>query len=106
MGNVWTVPHNATRSRIPERTMQYLMTLDLDLLIVDTLFKRLRHATHFSQQEAIELSKKLRPKRTYLVGMSSEFEHERDNAEMLKLYDEIGVWVQLAHDGLKLDVSL
>ncbi len=43
----------------------------ISVLILDSLCLTYRHATHYSMEQAIELAKLIRPKNTYLVGMTS-----------------------------------
>jgi len=66
----------------------------LDTLILGALRDR-PHATHFSLEEAIEVAKKLRPRRTYFTHLSHELDYEATNA---RLPDTM----ELAYDGLRL----
>jgi phosphoribosyl 1,2-cyclic phosphate phosphodiesterase len=60
----------------------------LDVLIIDAL--RIRpHATHFSLDEAIEVARALKPKRTIFTHISHDLSHQRTNA-MLPAGMELG----------------
>eukprot|EP00929_Paragymnodinium_shiwhaense_P019288 TRINITY_DN13212_c0_g2_i1.p1 TRINITY_DN13212_c0_g2~~TRINITY_DN13212_c0_g2_i1.p1 ORF type:complete len:357 (+),score=49.23 TRINITY_DN13212_c0_g2_i1:75-1145(+) len=92
-------------SAVPDETMAYLQKAPIDLLVLDCLFWT-HHATHLSFDEAVDLARKLRPKRTLLVGMSDQFEHHETNARLRQLLSKEQLDVQLAHDGLCIDVEL
>ena len=69
----------------------------LDVLVLDALRQR-GHATHFSLEEAIEVSRRLKPRQTYFTHMSHELEHEATNAKLPEC-------MALAYDGLQIDLS-
>jgi len=92
-------------TKVPERTMQLLEQRPIDLLVVDTLFED-THAVHFGIKDAIALARQLRPKRTLLVGMSDQFEHHETNARLRQYLTSDGLDIQLAHDGLYVDLEL
>ena len=48
----------------------------------------------------------LQPRRTLLLGMSSQMEYAETNAELAELRSQEGLDVQLARDGLAIDVCL
>ncbi len=71
---------------IPPESMARLE--GLDVLIIDAL--RIRpHVTHFSLDEAIDVARKLRPKRTIFTHISHDLGHARTNA-MLPAGMELG----------------
>lgn len=84
---------------IPE-TMDYIhkMLPPTDILIVDTLLQDQPHSVHFSLDQAIELSKEIGAKQTYLVGMSCDSFPPHDEMNK-KLQIRFGGKVQLAYDG-------
>ncbi|CAK9077721.1 Putative hydrolase C777.06c [Durusdinium trenchii] len=87
---------------VPPKTMSFLeeaAAVGIDLFMVDAL-SRSGHPTHMSLDEALELVRKLRPKRTLLVGMDScaMGDHDEVNEELRALQRE-GLDVQLAFDG-------
>jgi phosphoribosyl 1,2-cyclic phosphodiesterase len=49
----------------------------IHILILDALLMNNSHPTHQSMKEAITLAKEICPTRTLLVGMSSEFDHDK-----------------------------
>jgi phosphoribosyl 1,2-cyclic phosphate phosphodiesterase len=80
---------------IPPESMEKLA--GLDVLILDALRPR-GHATHFSLEEAIEISSALAPRQTYFTHMSHELEHEATNARL-------PAGMALAYDGLRITIT-
>lgn len=96
-------------SRFPDRT-EYVISKSgggqLDLLILDTLYKNRSHNTHFCLPESLEAVKRIQPKRALFVGMTHEFEHYRDNEELAEWSKREGIDVQLAYDGLRIPIDI
>lgn len=90
-------------SRLPKDVEEYIRNElpATDILILDSLSFDKKNATHINLIEAIEMVKRIKPKRTFLVGMGCDsfLEHDEMNDELKRL----DVDVQLAHDGLFLD---
>ncbi|GAB4840655.1 hypothetical protein Ancab_021422 [Ancistrocladus abbreviatus] len=78
----------------------------LDLLILDTLYKNGSHNTHFCFPQTLDAVKRICPKRALLIGMTHEFDHYKDNAYLAEWSRREGIPVQLAHDGLRVPVDL
>lgn len=78
----------------------------LDLLIIDTLYKKNTHNTHLCFNETLDAVKRICPKRALLVGMTHEFEHQRDNEFLAEWSTREGIPVQLACDGLRVPLDL
>ncbi|BBN08925.1 phosphoribosyl 1,2-cyclic phosphate phosphodiesterase [Marchantia polymorpha subsp. ruderalis] len=97
-------------SRIPETTEQVISAAGdlgpVDILILDSLYKSGPHNTHFCYEDSLAAVKRLRPRRAFFVGMTHEFEHERDNAELAEWSQREGIEVQLAYDGMRIPVCL
>jgi hypothetical protein len=94
-------------SRVLPETQKHLESLpQIDILIVDSLFRRMSHATHFNLGDALDLARSLRPKQTYLIGLSDDFEHDKHNEELKKLEASEGLKVALSYDGLSVPVRL
>ncbi|KAJ0264972.1 Metallo-hydrolase/oxidoreductase superfamily protein [Hirschfeldia incana] len=98
-------------SRIPQST-EYAISKagagQLDLLILDTNipFKRGLQPTHICFPEALEIIKRLCPKRALLTGMTHDFDHHEYNEMLAEWSLREGIHVQLAHDGLRLPINL
>lgn len=73
-----------------------------DVLIVDSLFVDREHPVHYSLSQAIELARRLKPTKTFIVGINCDDfpPHEDANQELKKIE---GLDVQLAFDGLVID---
>lgn len=97
-GDIHVVYISDISQMIPE-TLEYIQTKlpPTDLLIVDCLLPEFQNPVHFSLKQAVELSKELKAKQTYLVGMSCDAfpPHDEMNDKLAKDYGTI----QFAHDG-------
>ncbi len=69
----------------------------LDVLVLDALRDR-PHATHFSLTEAVEVARRLKPKRTYFTHISHELDHRTTNARL-------PAGMELAYDGLRIPLG-
>lgn len=78
---------------IPEATLDLMR--GLDVLALDCL-RRKPHSTHLSLPQALDYARRIRAKRTYLVHLAHELEHEETQRECPE-----GVFV--AWDGLELE---
>ena len=74
----------------------------IDILVVDSLLYDKPHAVHYSLTQAIDLAKVLKPKRTFIVGINCDDFPEHD--QMNDLLKGVDIDVQLAHDGLSVEV--
>ncbi|CAE7538282.1 unnamed protein product [Symbiodinium natans] len=91
---------------VPPNTMIWLEAVGqrgIEVFIVDALARQ-PHPTHMSLDEALNLVRKLRPQRSFFVGMDSCAigDHDEVNEELAALKASEGLDVQLAHDGLHL----
>lgn len=80
---------------IPEESKSRLE--GLDVLILDALRRR-PHPTHFTLDEAIELARELKPKRTIFTHICHELEHEATNTSLPP-------GMELAYDGMRVELS-
>ncbi|CAJ1965770.1 unnamed protein product [Cylindrotheca closterium] len=90
---------------IPE-TMEYIQKQlpPTDILVVDALLLKGTNPVHFNLDQAMALRDEIQPRgQTYLVGMSCDSfpPHDETNAYLKEKYGA----VQLAHDGLAIDVD-
>jgi phosphoribosyl 1,2-cyclic phosphate phosphodiesterase len=69
----------------------------LDVLVVDALRNR-PHVTHFSLDEAIEVARQLKPKRTIFTHMSHDLGHARTNAMLPE-------GMELGYDGQRIPLT-
>jgi len=83
---------------IPEKSMKILS--NLDILIIDAL--RLRpHSTHLNLDEAVEIVKILKPKKTYFTHIDHEIMHKSESKRLAGL----GLNIEIAYDGLVIDAK-
>jgi len=80
---------------IPPESMSLLR--NLDVLILDCL-RREPHVTHLSLDEAIDVARRLAPKRTLLTHVSHSLEHEA-------VTRELPPGIELAYDGLRISLG-
>ncbi|KAL5773964.1 hypothetical protein ACOSP7_011521 [Xanthoceras sorbifolium] len=108
-GETCRVAYISDVSRFPSST-EYVISKtgagQLDLLILDTLYKKGSHNTHFCLPQTLDAVKRLCPKRALLIGMTHEFDHDKDNEFLAEWSTREGIPVQLAHDGLKIPIDL
>ncbi len=71
---------------------------NLDALVIDALRFR-PHSTHFSVDEAVAVSRRLAPARTYLTHICHDLAHAAVNASLPD-------GIELAYDGLAFDVQV
>ena len=88
---------------MPQETEKYIMEklAPTDILVVDALTLERNNPTHYNLKQAIELVRRLKPKRTYLVGMSCDNFLPHD--EMNKELEALDVQIEFAYDGLLLE---
>jgi phosphoribosyl 1,2-cyclic phosphate phosphodiesterase len=78
---------------IPEPTLALLE--GLDVLVLDCLRKK-PHSTHLSLDQAVAYAKRIRAKRTYLIHLTHELEHEETE-------NGLPADIRVAYDGLELE---
>jgi len=82
-------------SEIPPESLARLE--GLDVLILDALRHR-PHVTHFSLEQAIEVARLLKPRRTLFTHCSHELEYEATNAALPP-------GMELAYDGMRVPLT-
>ncbi|KAL7536567.1 hypothetical protein ACHAWF_005499 [Thalassiosira exigua] len=92
-------------SRMPRETENYINDSlpQTDVLVLDALNLDRPNPTHYNLQQALDLVRRLKPKHTYLLGMSCDSYLPHD--EMNKELEALDVQIQFAHDGLLVKVS-
>lgn len=87
-------------SRLPEESKP--LVRGLDDLVMDAL-RDTPHPMHLTVEQALEIVKELEPKRAWFTHISHELPHRETNERLKKAGFPN---VQLAYDGLKIEVSL
>jgi phosphoribosyl 1,2-cyclic phosphate phosphodiesterase len=82
-------------NQIPPEGLERLQ--DLDVLILDGLRHR-PHPTHFTLEQAVEVARRLKPRKTYFTHVCHDLEHESTNASLPP-------GMELAYDGLAVEVG-
>jgi len=70
----------------------------LDVLVLDALRRR-PHATHFSLDEAVEVVRRVQPRRAYFTHISHDLDHASTN-------EQLPDGMELAYDGLRIPLTL
>lgn len=78
----------------------------LDLLIIDSLYKEGSHNVHLCLPQTLDAVKRICPKRALFIGLTHEFDHHKDNEALEEWSKREGIPVQLAHDGLRIFIDL
>jgi riboflavin kinase/FMN adenylyltransferase len=86
-------------SAVPPSSLSLLE--DLDDLVLDAL-RDTPHPMHQTVEQALELVAKLKPKRAWFTHIAHDLKHAETNERLRKLGHPD---VQLAYDGLQLDIS-
>jgi phosphoribosyl 1,2-cyclic phosphate phosphodiesterase len=73
-----------------------------DILVIDALSLNSNNPTHNNLEQSLKIVRRLKPKQTFIVGMSCDsfLPHDEMNEELAKL----DIQLQLAHDGLVISV--
>ncbi len=80
---------------IPDATMRLLR--DVDHLALDALRPSPRHPTHFTIDEAVACAQKIGARRTWLIHLTHEVDHQTVEAGLPE-------GIRLAYDGLRLEL--
>ena len=91
-------------SRIPHAAWQAAERCGL--LVLDALRPERTHGSHLTVEEAVDVARRLEPGRTLLTDMAHDVEHEPTNERLALLKEAEGLDIQLAYDGLAVDVEL
>ncbi|MGI9472878.1 MAG: MBL fold metallo-hydrolase [Rubripirellula sp.] len=83
-------------NHIPAASLEHLS--GIDTLVIDALRKN-PHPTHFCVDEAVDVSRKLNPRRTYLTHVCHDLDHEETNTWLPD-------GIELAYDGLRLTIRV
>lgn len=104
--NVTNVVYLSDISRMIPETEQFILEHlpPTDILIVDSLLQTRPHSVHFNLNQAIELIQRLKPKKTYIVGMNCDDFPEHDEANAMIRERNPTIHVELAHDGLAIEL--
>lgn len=90
-------------SKIPISSEKFL--IDLDVLIIDALRPEPTYFSHFTYNQAIEVIRKFKPKKSFFTDIMCSVEHEETNAILSKLNETERLDIQLAYDGLIIDFN-
>lgn len=80
---------------IPSQTLSLI--IDKKYMIINAL-RYVAHSTHLNVEQSVELIKKLRPKKAYLV-------HSTHDLEYHKLNEELPDIIEMAYDGLSIKLN-
>ncbi|KAK1626659.1 hypothetical protein QYE76_000974 [Lolium multiflorum] len=78
----------------------------LDLLILDCLYRTGSHNVHLCWDQTLDALKRICPKKALLIGLTHEMDHYKDNQTLEEWSRREGIDVQLARDGLRVYMDL
>ncbi|GAW83749.1 hypothetical protein, conserved [Plasmodium gonderi] len=94
-------------SYLPPNVLDYINKVGpTEVLIIDALYYKAKHYSHFSLYESIKIALQIKPKKVYFIGMSCDIEHNITNLffnKLSKKYPDISF--SLAHDGLFVPIN-
>jgi phosphoribosyl 1,2-cyclic phosphodiesterase len=91
-------------SEIPDETAR--LVEGCGLLVIDALRPERTHGSHFTVGQAADVARQLKPRRTLLVGMCHDVDHETTSKWLASLRRSEGLCIELAHDGLSTEFEL
>ncbi|MEC7921682.1 MAG: MBL fold metallo-hydrolase [Chloroflexota bacterium] len=90
-------------SEIPESSKNMLK--DLDVLIIDALRPEPAYFSHFTYNQALEVIREFKPKKSFFTDIMCSVDHNETNNELSKLLNTEGLDIQLAYDGMIIDFN-
>ncbi|KDO35399.1 hypothetical protein SPRG_00249 [Saprolegnia parasitica CBS 223.65] len=89
-------------SAISDDAMAVLQAAPIDVLFIDALHPEQFHGTHMNLIQALETIAVLRPKQSYLTGMSHQFNYHSPPPMLAEFVAAKQLGVEMAYDGLRL----
>ena len=110
-GKVNRVVYLSDVSAVPPPVLEAILSSPVDILILDCLHGVGKsHFSHFCIDQALELTLEVDPVRAYFVGMFCDLPHDVTNAMLAEKVAALEGRrlrsIELAYDGLSLDVAL
>ncbi|KMZ84630.1 hypothetical protein PVBG_00410 [Plasmodium vivax Brazil I] len=95
-------------SYLPPNVLEYIKKVGpTEVLVIDALYYKAKHYSHFSLHESIKIALLIKPKKVYFIGMSCDIEHYITNLFLKKLSNKYpDISFSLAHDGLFVPIDL
>lgn len=102
IGNTNKLVYISDCSKLPNYILEYIKKMgSIDILIIDALFYKRKHYSHFSLYESINIALQIKPKQVFFIGMSCDIEHNITNLFLEKISAKYSdITFSLAHDGL------
>ena len=90
-------------SKIPESSEKLLN--NLDILIIDALRPEPAYFSHFTYDQALEVIRKFKPKKSYFTDIMCSVDHDEANNKLSKLKSSEGLDIELSYDGLNIEFT-
>ncbi|EGD75442.1 hypothetical protein PTSG_06517 [Salpingoeca rosetta] len=91
----------------PKPTMDLLLEANIDLMIIDSLYISEEHDTHMCLTEVVQVVRRVKPKRTVLVGMTHDFDYNTFDQALCSVVDDgEDLNIHMGYDGISFDVEL
>lgn len=90
-------------SDISDKVLKLIM--DVDILVIDGLRRDRTHGSHLTMEQAVEVAKTIRPRRTLLTDAAHMIEHYSINHYLRQIEVCDGLDIQYAYDGMSIDIK-
>ena len=89
-------------SDIPDRVLERIS--DVDTLVIDALRTKRTHGSHLTMEQAVEVAKIIRPRRTLLTDAAHGIDHYAMNARLRDSSINDGLDIRYAYDGMSIEI--
>lgn len=89
-------------SALMPATEEYLLQLTIEVFVIDAVFVEREHPTHVNMPQALEIIRRLRPRRSVLLGMTHEFDYDTHSKGLAEFSSREGLSVYMGYDGMVL----
>ena len=90
-------------SDIPESVIDKIS--GVDTLVLDALRTQRTHGSHLTMEQAVEIAKIIRPRRTLLTDAAHGIDHYAMNAQLRRPDVNDGLDIQYAYDGMAIEIQ-
>ena len=89
-------------SDVPDRVLERIS--DVDTLVIDALRTKRTHGSHLTMEQAVEVAKIIRPRRTLLTDAAHGIDHYAMNARLRDSSINDGLDIRYAYDGMSIEI--
>ena len=89
-------------SDVPDRVLERIS--DVDTLVIDALRTKRTHGSHLTMEQAVEVAKIIRPRRTLLTDAAHGIDHYAMNTRLRDPSINDGLDIRYAYDGMSIEI--